>query len=250
MRILLATLPLCLLAADKLDDLRALTPNTLLADTHHVQGIEVQRKTLWLSSVDIKTQRGHLFRFNRKTGKLIRSTEVQQSERYHPGGISRDGASLRIPVAEYRPNSTAGIQKRDAKTLALQSEFRADDHIGAIAVTPEGLIGANWDAQQFYVWTKSGRLLRKIANPTGLAIQDMKFANGELIASGLFKDGSGAILWLEWPSLRELRRINAGKTSLGVAFTHEGFAVYGRTLFLLPEDNPSRLFQFELPRGR
>ncbi len=246
MRILLATLPLCLLAADQLDTFRALPIVTLLADTHHVQGIEVHQATLWLSSVDVKTKQGHLFQFNRKTGKLIRSTEVQQGDRYHPGGISRDGASLWVPVAEYRRNGTSTIQKRDAKTLVLQSEFLADDHIGAIAVTPESLIGANWDAQYFHVWTKSGKLLHKLPNPTALAIQDMKYANGELVAAGLFKDGTGAILWLEWPTLRELRRINAGKTDRGVTFTHEGFALLGRKLFLLPEDNRSRMFTFEL----
>ena len=248
MRILLAALPFTLLAADTLDTSRARPIVKLDANTHHVQGIEVHKGTLWLSSVEVKTKHGHLFQFNVKSGKLLRSVEVQQGDRFHPGGIQHDGQALWIPVAEYKRTSTATIQKRDAKTLALLSEFPAQDHIGAIAVTPDSLIGANWNAEQFYVWTKTGQLQRKLDNPTGVAIQDMKFVNGELIAGGLLKDGSGVIIWLTWPGLKESRRVQAGKTDRGVARTHEGLAVAGKYLYLLPEDSPSRLFTYEIPR--
>jgi hypothetical protein len=247
MRILLAALPLTLLAADTLDTTRALPVVNLKANTHHVQGIELHKGTLWLTSVEVKTRQGHLFQFHAKTGKLIREIEVQQADRFHPGGIQRDGQALWIPVAEYKRASTATIQKRDAKTLALLAEFPAQDHIGAIAVTPDSLIGANWNAEQFYVWTKSGQLKQTVNNPTGVAIQDMKFVNGVLIAGGLLKDGSGAIVWLSWPGLKELRRVTTGKTDRGVALTHEGLAVVGKYLYLLPEDSPSRLFAFETP---
>jgi hypothetical protein len=122
-----------------------------------------------------------------------------------------------------------------------------EDHIGAIGVVEQELVGANWDAREFYVWNKSGKLVRKLPNPSGVAIQDMKFANGKLIAGGLRPDRSGALIWLEWPSLRTARSVEAGRTDRGVAFTHEGLAVRGRMLYLLPEDGPSRLFAFELP---
>jgi hypothetical protein len=60
----------------------------------------------------------------------------------------------------------------------------------------------------------------------------------------------GAIDWLEWPSLKLLRRIDAGKTSRGVPFTNEGLAARGDRLWLLPEDGPSRLFEFRVEPPR
>ncbi len=236
-------------SAEHLRNLTAQAPIPLQAETHHVQGIDVDTSTLWLSSVDRSAKRGLLFQFDRATGKLLRSTQVQQGVRYHPGGISLQGDTLWVPVAEYRPASSSFIQKRDARTLALESEFSVADHIGAIAAAPEGVVGANWDAHEFYVWTGSGTLLRKVPNPTGLAVQDMKFNGGVLIASGLYSGGNGAILYLEWPGLRVLRTMQAHRTDRGVALTHEGFAILGRTLFFLPEDSPSRLFAFDLPAG-
>lgn len=218
----------------------------LQANTHHVQGIEVEGDSLWVSSVDKEDRRGLLFRFDRTTGKLLQSAEVHQGERYHPGGISLDGDSLWVPVAEYRRSSKASVQRRDKHTFALQAEFAVDDHIGAIAVVPEGLVGANWDAKEFYFWTTAGKLLRKVSNSTGVAIQDMKYVDGQLIAGGLQSSRDGAIVWIEWPSLKELRRMNPGRTDRNVAVTHEGIAVQGRTLYLLPEDSPSRLFKLDL----
>ncbi|MCL4850615.1 MAG: hypothetical protein KJZ78_04455 [Bryobacteraceae bacterium] len=247
MRFLLAVLPLSVMAADHVGDLRPLQSVELHAETHHVQGIDIDRDTLWVSAVDTRGRRGLLFRFDRKTGKLLHSADVHSGERYHPGGISIEGGSVWVPVAEYRRSSTTSMQKRHRETFALQAEFDINDHIGAVAVVPEGLVGANWDARELYVWTKSGKRLRRVVNPAGIAIQDMKFVNGRLIAGGLERDGRGAMIWLEWPGLKELRRIPVGRTDRGVAFTHEGLAVHGRTLYLLPEDGPSRLFSFEIP---
>jgi len=249
MRTLLAALSVCLLAAGKLSDLPARAPVALQGETRHVQGIEVDSGTLWVSSVDTQRKRGLIFEFDAGSGSLRRSVEAQIGERYHPGGISLDGNHLWVPVAEYRRSSSSSIQRRNRKTLALEWEFRVEDHIGAIAVVPEGLVGANWDAREFYVWNKAGKTLRKASNASGVAIQDMKYRNGKLIAGGLRPDRSGVIVWLEWPSLKPMRSVEAGRTDRGVAFTHEGLAVDGRILYLLPEDGPSRLFAFELPEG-
>lgn len=241
----LAALPFAF--ADSLDQLRALPVVSLQGETYHVQGIDVHGSTLWVSAVDVKKKRGLLFTFDRKTGKLIQSTTVHSGVRYHPGGISLEGNSVWVPVAEYRRSSTTTIQKRNRRTLALESEFVVDDHIGALAVVKEGLLGANWDAREFYLWTLAGKQLRRITNPTGLAIQDMKYRGRVLIAGGLQRSGAGTVVWLEWPSLRVSRTMHTGRTDRGVAFTHEGLAIRGRTLYLLPEDGPSRLFAFELP---
>ena len=151
-----------------------------------------------------------------------------------------------MPVAEYRRDSSSVVQKRNIRTFELEAQFEVADHIGCIAANPDVLIGANWDSRDFYIWDRSGRLLRKVANPTPNAYQDIKFVDGVLVASGLLPDHSGAIDWLEYPSLRLIRRIAVGQTSRGVPYTSEGMALRAGKLLLLPEDSPSRLFEFRM----
>jgi hypothetical protein len=218
----------------------------LQGDTAHVQGIDVEGSRLWVTSVDKERKRGLLFEYALPAGRLVRSVEIHDGIRYHPGGLMADEDSLWIPVAEYKKESSAVIQRRDKRTLALRSQFTISDHIGAVAVTPEGLVGANWDARDFYVWDRNGKQLHKASNPTGIAFQDLKFVNGRLVGSGLKPDKSGAIVWMAWPSMKVEDRIDVGRTDHGVALTHEGMAIRDRRLWLLPEDAPSRLFVFEL----
>jgi hypothetical protein len=212
--------------------------------TYHVQGIDVDDQTLWVTSVDTSRRKGYLHEFALDQGNLLRSVEVQDGERFHPGGISADANSVWMPVAEYRRDSTSVIQRRNKRTLELEFQFVVHDHIGCIAVTTDVLIGGNWDARKFYVWNHRGELLREAANPTENAYQDVKFASHSLVASGLLPDRSGAIDWLEFPSFRLKRRITMGKTDRGEPFTREGMAIRGNELLLLPEDGPSRLFFF------
>ena len=214
--------------------------------TFHVQGIDLDRDRLWVTSVDPVNRKGYLHLFSLPGGTLIRSVEIQDGARFHPGGISADEKSLWIPVAEYRRNSTSVIQRRDKHDLKLLSQFEVPDHIGCIAATPDALIGGNWDSRDFYIWDRSGGLTRKAANPTPAAYQDMKFIDGALVASGLLPGKSGAIDWLEFPSFKLLRRISAGSTDRGVPYTNEAMTIRDGRLYLLPEDGPSRLFIFAL----
>jgi uncharacterized protein DUF6454 len=234
-------------AAPQQHDTLTLTRTTALAgETFHVQGIEVDGSTLWVTSVDTKAKRGLLFEYRLPEGRLVRSVEIHDGERYHPGGLMASGDSLWIPVAEYRRASTAVIQRRNKRTLALEGHFLVDDHIGAIAVTPEGLVGANWDARDLYVWDRNGNLSRKVANSSGIAIQDMKFDGNRLIGGGLRPDKSGEIVWMKWPSLEIEKRLPVGRTDRDVVYTHEGIAIRGDKLWFLPEDGPSRLFEFRM----
>jgi len=236
--------------AGSLSQLTPVRKLVLAAETHHVQGIDLDGERLWVTSVDSSKRKGYLFEFSLTTGALLRSVEVGQGERFHPGGIATDDDSLWIPVAEYRRESSAVIQKRSKRTLEVESQFEVADHIGCVAVTASELIGGNWDSRRFYVWDRQGRQLRTVANPTENAYQDMKFVSGQVLASGLLSDRSGAIDWLEYPSLRPRRRITAGNTDHGTPYTREGMAVRGGLLYLLPEDGPSRLFVFRLDSGR
>jgi hypothetical protein len=212
--------------------------------TNHVQGIDFDSRVLWATSVDSANHKGYLREFSLTSGSLLREVEIQEKERFHPGGVASDGESLWMPVAEYRANSTSVIQKRSKRTLALEMSFNVPDHIGCVAVTPEYLIGGNWDSRAFYVWDHSGKLIRKVTSTLQNAYQDMKSEAGFLVASGTLADRSGAIDWIELPSFRLMRRVKIGNTDRQVPYTREGMAIRGPQLLLLPEDDRSRLFQF------
>ncbi|HTP32274.1 MAG TPA: DUF6454 family protein [Candidatus Acidoferrales bacterium] len=237
-------------AATKTSGLSPVKVTDLEGTTHHVQGIELDDSHLWVTSVDKDHHAGYLHEFSLAGGRHLRTVDVTAGERYHAGGISADGGSLWIPVAEYRRASSSVIQKRSLRTLELEYQFTVDDHIGCIAAAGDLLIGGNWDSREFYLWDRNGRLVRKVPNPSGNGYQDMKFEDGHLVASGLLPDGMGAIDWLDYPSLRLVRRVAMGRTSRGVPYTNEGMAKRGDRLFLLPEDSHSRLFEFVVPPAR
>jgi len=220
----------------------------LKGKTHHVQGIDLDATGLWVTSVDPDAKKGYLHEFALPSGELRRTVEVGAGDRYHPGGMALDGESLWLPVAEYRRESSAIIQRRNGKTLELEMQFEVADHIGCVAAGPDFVVGGNWDSRLFYVWDKKGKLLRKVENPTGNGYQDLKFVNGKLVGGGLLPGKVGAVDWLEWPSFRLEKRVTAGRTDRGVPYTNEGMAVRGDRLFLLPEDGPSRLFEFRVER--
>ena len=220
----------------------------LQAKTAHVQGIDTDGVHLWVTSVDRASRKGYLQEFTVADGRLERSIEVQHGDRFHPGGIAADANSIWIPVAEYRAKSTAAVQRRNKRTLALESQFTVDDHIGCIAVTPELLIGGNWDSRDFYVWDHQGKLIRKVPSTSGNSYQDFKFRDGQLVASGLLAGGKGAIDWLDL-SMSLVRRLPMGNTDRSQPLTREGMTLFENRLWLLPEDGDSRLYVFELPRA-
>jgi hypothetical protein len=218
----------------------------LKGTTYHVQGIDLDERRVWVTSVDSAARKGYLHEFSLEDGKMLRSVEVQDGARFHPGGISVDAASIWLPVAEYRPASTSVVQRRNKRTLALESQFTARDHIGCIAVHGEELIGGNWDSRKFYVWNHRGEPIRVLSNPTDNRYQDLKFDGRKLVGSGLLPDRTGAVDWLELPVLRLVKRVRMGNTDRGVPFTREGMAIRNGELVLLPEDGPSRLFFFKM----
>ncbi|BDC47748.1 hypothetical protein F183_A00640 [Bryobacterales bacterium F-183] len=218
----------------------------LEGETYHVQGIVVADQRLYVTSVDRPSRRGFLFEFELPSGKRLRSIEIQDGDRYHPGGFDADADSFWIPVAEYKKLSSAVIQKRNRKTLALEASFTVDDHIGCVAVAKDKLYGGNWDARQIYEWSKpAGKLLQKRDNPSSIHYQDCKFRDGKLLGAGT--DGAtGAVEILDPATLKLIRRVEYGKTPdrKQTLYTHEGMDVYKGKLYLLPEDAPSRLFVF------
>jgi len=222
----------------------------LKGDTYHVQGVDFDGQRVWVTSVDTPNRKGYLHEFSLKSGDLLRQVEVTDGVRFHPGGISSDRTSLWIPVAEYRRNSTSVIQRRNKRTLQIESQFPVSDHIGCIAVTSKLLVGGNWDSRDFYIWDQMGNFQRKVSSESNNAYQDIKFSSGALVASGLLADRSGAVDWLDPASFHVLRRLAVGNTDRGAPYTREAMAVGPRQLLFVPEDHPSRLFVFRLTPGK
>ena len=218
----------------------------LLGETNHVQGIDTDGTHLWVTSVDRPTRKGFLRIVSLVDGHLENSIELQDGDRFHPGGIATDANSVWVPVAEYRANSTAVIQQRNKRTLKLEFQFTVPDHIGCVAVTPEFIIGGNWDSRDFYVWDHRGNLIRQVASETANAYQDLKFVAGSVVASGTMAGAKGAIDWLDLDSFRLDQRLMVDNTDRGASFTREGMTIFNDRLWLLPEDAPSRLFVFRL----
>lgn len=219
----------------------------LAGPTHHVQGIDVEGDFLWVSAVEKATRKGYLSRFNWKTGERLSSVELQDGERYHPGGLQLAGDSLWVPVAEYRRESSAWVQKRNKITLALEAQFAVPDHIGCVAIADGVVWGGNWDARLLYRWRPDGTLLDRRPNPTGTGFQDLKAIAGRLVGNGVKSRTAGAIEWLDPETLAVKKSITTGLTDRGVRFSNEGMALRDGVLYLLPEDDPSRLFRYRLP---
>jgi hypothetical protein len=215
---------------------------TIPANLHHVQGIDVEGDMLWVSSVDKATRKGFLYKLDRHTGHILAQAEVQAGDKFHPGGLTLDGDDLWLPVAEYRRASTAQIQRRDKRTLRLLASFEVNDHIGCIAASRTRLYGGNWDTREIYEWTKAGKQLARRNNNAGTRYQDMKFVKDQLVAAGLRAKGKGAIDWLDPRTLEPVRREELQTTDRGVVYTNEGMTLRNGTIYLLPEDAPSRLF--------
>ncbi len=229
----------------ELGNLKSIRVVGLKGELDHVQGIDVDDERVWVTSVNRKAKTGHLHVFNAMNGKLINQAQIHEGERYHPGGLMADGSALWIPVATYTRQGNSTIERRDKKTLKLLNRFFVDDHIGCVAVDGDRLIGGNWDARDIYVWDKTGKQIKRMKNPSRARYQDMKFAGGFLIASGLL-EVRGTIDWLRLDSLELARRIQGDKTDRGVCYMNEGMATRAGKLYLLPEDGPSRLFVFQL----
>ena len=237
--------PVLLLSAASLDEWKQVRVVTVGIDLHHVQGIDIEGNTFWISSVDRVGKKGWLTKLERSSGRVLAQVEVQDGKRFHPGGIALDGNSLWVPVAEYDQDGPTTVQRRDKTTLALQASFEVQDHIGCIAAGSAFLVGGSWGSRTIYSWRKDGQELSRKANPHRTAWQDLKMSGDLLMASGILSpEKTGAVEWLKFPSLELVRRLDTGRTDRGVPFGHEGMAWHNGRLFLLPEDNPTRLFEF------
>lgn len=225
----------------------------LQGELFHVQGLELAGRRIWVTSIDHASRKAYIHEFDRGTGKLLRRRELTDGARYHPGGISLSGGSIWVPVAEMKPNSSAILLELDADSLAVRRKIHVPDHLGCVAASENTLVAGNWDSKSLYIFDLNDpSRTRTVPNPSATQYQDMKFVDGQLVAGGTRTPWSGTVDWIDWPSMKVARTLQAGAigpirpVGRGGPYTGEGMAIEGRDLYVVPEDGPSRMFHFQL----
>lgn len=212
----------------------------------HVQGLLVGKDHVFFTSVNRFKGQAWIFKLDRKTTKLVAKRNLTVGRDIHPGGIDFDGRSIWVPVAAYFKRSHTHIMTVDPATMEAKPRFQVDDHIGAVARHGDLLIGANWDALDFYFWTLDGKLTDKRKSPTGVAYQDCKAVNGHLACLG-----GGYLDWIDVATWKLVKRIPVGRSQTGSPLSREGLAIEGTSVFFLPDDGPKAvIYEYRLSAKR
>lgn len=172
--------------------------------TYHTEGLAITPDHLFLSTVQIiePTKKfptpqggfdrtpgkgiGHVFVMD-KQGNLQKDIVLGEGDNYHPAGMDFDGTNVWVPVAQYRPNSTALIYKIDAKTLDTHKQFSVNDHIGGIIRDEQTghLVGNNWGSRKFYEWDLNGHEIASWDNPSHFVdYQDCQHTSDRMMICG------------------------------------------------------------------
>lgn len=241
------------LFAGTIEQTRAMGALALQGELFHVQGLALEPRRVWVTSVDQTRQRAFLHQFDRASGRLLRRLELTDGARYHPGGISITGRSIWVPVAEMKPHSSAVLLEIDADTLAVRRRIGVADHLGCVAADGPRLVAGNWDSERLYLFDlRRGTAMRSVRNPSPTHFQDMKLVGGTLVAGGNLTWWNGTVDWIDLATLTVKRTLQAGAIGplkpigRGGPLTGEGMAIEGRDLYLIPEDGPSRVLRFHI----
>ncbi|MEP7330965.1 MAG: DUF6454 family protein [Terracoccus sp.] len=174
--------------------------------TFHTEGIAFTPDHIFLSAVEIlhptvkyPTPRGgydrtpgkgigHLFVMD-KAGNLQKDITLGEGHMYHPGGIDYDGTNVWVPVAQYRPNSSAIIYRVDATSLQVHKQFLVPDHFGGIVMDKRTrhLVGNTWGSRRFAEWNLYGKQLKTWDNPNFfIDYQDCQYAaTSKMLCAGV-----------------------------------------------------------------
>ena len=124
-----------------------------------------------------------------KAGNLQKDIILGEGDMYHPGGIDFDGTNVWVPVAQYRPDSSAIIYKVDAQTLDVHKQFEVKDHFGGIVLDKQTghLIGNTWGSRRFAEWDLQGKQLSTWENPNYfIDYQDCQYVpNARMLCAGV-----------------------------------------------------------------
>ncbi|MFC9351891.1 DUF6454 family protein [Arthrobacter sp. NPDC057013] len=174
--------------------------------TYHTEGIAYSQDHIFLSAVQITEPTvkyatpqggydrtpgkgiGHLFVMD-KAGNLQKDIVLGEGDMYHPGGVDFDGTNVWVPVAQYRPNSSAVIYRVDANTLTVHKQFEVKDHFGGIVLDKQTghLVGNTWGSRRFAEWDLRGKQLSTWQNPNFLIdYQDCQYVpNSKMLCAGV-----------------------------------------------------------------
>ncbi len=156
-------------------------------DAGHPQGMVRIGDLWWISTVDLTTCAGSVLTVD-GSGELIGRTPVGDATRFHPGGMDFDGEALWVASSEYRPRSTAMVERLvpDGASSA-ELLFRHDDHVGAIArLGPTGgFVGWTWGSRRLLRWRADGVAINDTRLPGQFVdYQDAQWLGDDLVLCG------------------------------------------------------------------
>jgi hypothetical protein len=174
--------------------------------TYHTEGIAFTPNHIFLSAVQITEPTvkyptpqggydrtpgkgvGHLFVMDLQ-GNLQKDVTLGEGDMYHPGGIDYDGTNVWVPVAQYRPNSSAIIYRVDAQHLDVHKQFEVKDHFGGVVLDKQTghLVGNTWGSRRFAEWNLKGTQLKTWDNPNFfIDYQDCQYVpNSNMLCAGV-----------------------------------------------------------------
>ena len=214
----------------------------------HVQGLKLIRPAIFVSCADQTRHRALLYRI--ADPEPVQKADLTEGARYHPSGMDYSQGCLWVAVAEYRPHSNSRILCLDPDSLTPRTSFEVKDHIGALAVAGDHIVGWNWDSRQIYLWDLSGRELDHGRSPFGVAYQDCKAVDsGVILCSGIksrgrffFRQGVVDRILANPDSVQSFRllerRVIQGRSRAGHHLTREAFDFSESIFYFIPDDLP------------
>lgn len=163
----------------------------------HPQGMVRIDGMWWITTVDLGARAGAVLVADRE-GSLVGRVSVGDGRRFHPGGMDHDGEALWIASSEYRPGSTALVQRLVPDGVSSpDAVFAVDDHVGAVVrLGSDGdLVGWTWGSRGFLRWRLDGRAVAVATNPGHFVdFQDGQWLGRDLVLCtgvGIVPTGDG-----------------------------------------------------------
>jgi hypothetical protein len=156
-------------------------------DAAHPQGMVRLDGHWWISTVDITASKGAVLVVD-GAGDLVDRVPVGDDIRFHPGGLDFDGEALWVASSEYRPRSTAVVERLvpDGRSTP-EPAFAVDDHVGAVVrLGRDGdLVGWTWGSRRFLRWRVDGTSVAEVRNPSHFVDhQDGQWLGDDLVLCG------------------------------------------------------------------